>query len=85
MLLNQKRFERRALCRTAHGAGQRRDIMGDTANRGPPMTTFLAILAALVGLVIWRVLSGSRPSADPAPHGRMSERWLAEHRASSQA
>ena len=59
--------------------------MGDTANGGPPMTIFLVILAALVGLVIWRVLSGVPTFSDPAPHGRMSERWLAEQRASSQA
>ena len=48
------------------------------------MTMFLAILAALVALVIWRVLSGVPTFSDPAPHGRMSERWLAELRASSQ-
>ena len=46
------------------------------------MTMFFALLAAVVGLVIWRVLAAMTLS-DPAPHGRMSERWLAEHRASS--
>ena len=66
------------------GADERRDIMG--LHRAPrsPMTIFLAILAALVGLVIWRVLSGAPTFSDQAPHGRMSERWLAEQRASSQ-
>ena len=48
------------------------------------MTLFLAILAALAGLVIWSVFSGVPTFSDPAPHGRMSERWLAELRASSQ-
>jgi hypothetical protein len=46
-----------------------------------PMTLFLVLLAALIGLVLWRVLA-SATSTDAAPHGRMSERWLAEHRAS---
>ena len=46
------------------------------------MTMFFTLLAAVVGLVIWRVLA-AMTSSDPAPHGRMSERWLAEHRASS--
>jgi UPF0716 family protein affecting phage T7 exclusion len=45
------------------------------------MTLFLVLLAALIGLVLWRVLA-SATSTDAAPHGRMSERWLAEHRAS---
>jgi hypothetical protein len=44
------------------------------------MTMFLALLAAVVFLVIWRVLAAAS-SSDAAPHGRMSERWLAEHRA----
>jgi hypothetical protein len=47
------------------------------------MTTFLVVLAAVIGIVLWRVLAVSALS-DPAPLGRMSERWLAEHRASSQ-
>ena len=47
------------------------------------MTIFVLIGAVVVALVIWRVLSVTT-LADPAPHGRMSERWLAEHRASSQ-
>jgi hypothetical protein len=46
------------------------------------MTMFLALLAALVGFVIWRVLRATT-RFDQAPHGRMSERWLAELRASS--
>ena len=50
-----------------------------------PMTIFFTLLAALVGLVLWRVLTVTTLLSDPAPHGRMSERWLAEHRASSQA
>ena len=48
-----------------------------------PMTMFLALLAAVVGLVIWRVITVTTAS-DAAPHGRMSERWLAELRASGQ-
>jgi hypothetical protein len=43
---------------------------------------FLALLALVLGFVIWRVLAVTT-FADPAPLGRMSERWLAEHRASS--
>jgi hypothetical protein len=46
------------------------------------MTMFLAVLAVVIGLVIWRVLTVTAFS-DPAPLGRMSERWLAELRASS--
>ena len=49
------------------------------------MTIFLTLLAALVGIVLWRALTVTTLLSDPAPHGRMSERWLAEHRASSQA
>ena len=49
------------------------------------MTFFITLLAALVGLVLWHVLAVAPLLSDPAPHGRMSERWLAEHRASSQA
>lgn len=54
-----------------------------TAPRGDPVTIFVLLGAVVVALVIWRVLAVTT-MADPAPHGRMSERWLAEHRASSQ-
>ena len=47
------------------------------------MTLFLILLAVLTGCLIWRVIAVTTTS-EPAPHGRMSERWLAELRASSQ-
>lgn len=47
------------------------------------MTLSLLLLALLIGGAIWRLIVVTAAS-DPAPHGRMSERWLAELRASSQ-
>jgi hypothetical protein len=76
---------RRPLCESAQVRGGHLQYHHlDAAPRGAPMTMFLVLLAALVGLVLWRVLA-SASSADAAPHGRMSERWLAEHRASPPA
>jgi hypothetical protein len=46
------------------------------------MTLFLTLLVAAVVLVIWRMIAATT-SFDAAPHGRMSERWLSELRASS--
>jgi hypothetical protein len=46
------------------------------------MTMFLTLLAAAVVVVIWRAIAVTA-SLDDAPHGRMSDRWLAELRASS--
>ena len=46
------------------------------------MTMFLTLLAAVAVLVIWRAFAITA-SSDAAPHGRMSDRWLAELRASS--
>jgi hypothetical protein len=46
------------------------------------MTLFLTLLGVAIIVAVWRILAVTT-SFDAAPHGRMSERWLAELRASS--
>lgn len=45
------------------------------------MLMLVALVAVVVGLIIWWLKSIN--THDPWPRGRMSERWLAELRASS--
>lgn len=46
------------------------------------MTLILAALLILLALLVRRVFAVAFP-VDPAPHGRMSQQWLAGHRAST--